>query len=238
MRLADFVVTCTDYNRRHLEGLTNGEVKVNRIYHGIDVNLFSTDGREPLARPPYRLLTVARMAPKKGLPTVYRALRMLADQGLEFHHVLIGDGDDRDKILELIKDLDLQDRTEWAGTKPHHFVVDEFKKADLFVLGCEVADNGDRDGIPNVFIEAMAMGVPVAATDVSAISEAVVPGETGLLAEPGDPEELAANIKRLLTDQDLRKRLIEQGRQKARSDFDNRALINDLADLYRRAGLG
>ena len=108
----------------------------------------------------------------------------------------------------------------------------------LFVLGCEVAPNGDRDGIPNVLLESMAMGVPVAATSVSAIPELVETGETGLLVPPGQPEALAAAMRTMLTDAGLRRRVIPAARQRVRQDFDNRALVGRLAEIYREALTG
>ncbi|GAG71035.1 unnamed protein product, partial [marine sediment metagenome] len=91
------------------------------------------------AEKPYRILTVARLIAKKGLPTVYRALKVLKDKGIAFKHTLIGDGEDRGKILAVIKDLDLSVHTRWLGTQPHEVVRDYYKRAHLFVLGCEVA---------------------------------------------------------------------------------------------------
>jgi glycosyltransferase involved in cell wall biosynthesis len=126
---------------------------------------------------------------------------------------------------------------DWLGTQPHEKVLDQYRKADLFVLGCEVAKNGDRDGIPNVFLESMAMGVPVLATRVSAIPELVEDGRTGVLVEPGQPEAMAEGMARLLFDLNLRNRVIAGARQKVRDDFDNRKLINNLAALFEQAGL-
>jgi glycosyltransferase involved in cell wall biosynthesis len=126
---------------------------------------------------------------------------------------------------------------DWLGTQPHEKVLDQYRKADLFVLGCEVAKNGDRDGIPNVFLESMAMGVPVLATRVSAIPELVEDGRTGVLVEPGQSEAMAEGMARLLFDLNLRNRVITGARQKVRDDFDNRKLIINLAALFEQADL-
>jgi glycosyltransferase involved in cell wall biosynthesis len=126
---------------------------------------------------------------------------------------------------------------DWLGTQPHEKVLDQYRKADLFVLGCEVAKNGDRDGIPNVFLESMAMGVPVLATRVSAIPELVEDGRTGVLVEPGQSEAMAEGMARLLFDLNLRNRVITGARQKVRDDFDNRKLITNLAALFEQADL-
>jgi glycosyltransferase involved in cell wall biosynthesis len=138
---------------------------------------------------------------------VISALRILLDQGYSFHYTLIGDGEDRRPLLNHLNDLGLGDFCHWLGTQPHDRVIDEYRQADLFVLGCEVAGNGDRDGIPNVFLESMAMGVPVLATRVSAIPELVEDGRTGLLVEPGQPEAMATGMVRLLIDQNFKSSL-------------------------------
>jgi glycosyltransferase involved in cell wall biosynthesis len=232
---ARFVVTCTEYNRRHLEILADGDAdSIHRVYHGIDVDLFSALPIKNRQADTYRLLTVARMTAKKGLPTVYKAIRRLRDQGVAIQHTLIGDGEDRKQILDLIRDLDLEQDVEWLGTLPHHTVLEHYRQADLFVLGCRVAANGDRDGIPNVLLESMAMNVPVVATNVSAISELVEDEKTGLLIPPDDPDKMAAAIMRLLRDDRLRQGMVENGRERVARQFNNRILINDLAEIYRR----
>lgn len=238
--LASFVVTCTEYNRKHLDELSDGHATpIYRNYHGIDTGLFSTETNRP-HRPqqPFQILTVARLTAKKGLPTIYRALRILCDQGIELEHTHIGGGEDREKIEALIRDLNLGSVARLLGTRPHEVVLDHYKNSDLFVLGCEIAPNGDRDGIPNVLLESMAMGLPVVATDISGIPELVEHERTGLLAPPGKPEKLAETMLRLLSDGELRKQVITAGKLRVRQEFDNRQLIRALADVYRQAGIG
>ena len=169
---------------------------------------------------------------------MYRALRHLQDQGIPVEHTLIGDGDDREKILSLADELGLQPITRWLGTQPHHVVLEHYRRSDLFVLGCEVAPNGDRDGIPNVLLESMAMGVPVVTTRISGIPELVQDGETGLLVPPGEPEKMADAMFRLLTTRELRDRIIPKAMERVRRDFNNRAHVADLAALYGKEGIG
>jgi glycosyltransferase involved in cell wall biosynthesis len=232
--LAKFVVTCTEYNRRYLKKLSGRVARpIYRVYHGIDTGLFSRNTDYSVkAKTPYRILTVARLIAKKGLPTVYQALKILRDKGIAFKHTLIGDGDDRQQLLTLIKDLDLTAHTRWLGTQPHEVVLDHYQQAHLFVLGCEIAPNGDRDGIPNVLFESMAMGVPVVATNISAIPELVDNEETGLLVDPDRPQQMAAAMLRMLTEADFRSRIIPAARQRVLRDFDSRSLIRGLATLY------
>jgi len=238
--LARFVVTCTDYNRKHLRELSDGSTtSIHRNYHGIDIKFFYDKNETPkIPVQPYQILTIARLTAKKGLPTIYQALRILCDQGVSVHHTHIGGGEDREKIMSLIKDLDLGSVTRLLGTQPHQVVLEHYKNADLFVLGCEVAPNGDRDGIPNVLMESMAMGLPVVATNISGIPELVANETTGLLVPPGQPDKLAEAMLRMLTDAELRNRVIAAGKQRVVREFDNRQLIQELAEVYRSEGLG
>ena len=236
IRSAAYVVTCTEYNRRYLAELAGGvPPPIRRIYHGIDLQYFSQWPASRTPGPPYRILTVARLVEKKGLPTVYRALRLLRDQGPDFTHVLIGDGQDRLKILSLIEELGLGDVARCIGLQSHEVVRQHYREADLFVLGCEVAANGDRDGLPNVLLEAMAMEVPVVATDVSAIPELVEDGLTGLLVKPGDSTHMAEAMARMLTDLDFRAKVVARAREKVAGQFGAAAAIRELAELHGRA---
>ncbi|MFO8085816.1 MAG: glycosyltransferase family 4 protein [Desulfobacterales bacterium] len=241
--LSRFVVTCTEYNRKHLRRLSQHNraavlTPIHRVYHGIDMDLFSSGADQNINKksisPPYQIMTVARLTTKKGLPTVYEALRILKCRGISFNHTLIGDGDDRRQVLSLIKKLGLEKESQWLGTQPHHVVLEHYRKSDLFVLGCEIAANGDRDGIPNVFIESMAMGVPVVGTDISAIPELIENERTGLLVPSENPEALAYAMIRLLHNQSLRDRIVDNARKKVKKYFDNHQLINDLAGVYNR----
>jgi glycosyltransferase involved in cell wall biosynthesis len=232
---ARFAVTCTDYNRHYLMGLSDTDPhRIHHVYHGIDTKLFSLS-REQSARAekPYQILTVARLTAKKGLATVYQALNVLQKKGIPFKHTLIGDGEERGKILSLIQKLGLGASTCWLGTQPHDVVLNHYRQAHLFVLGCEVAANGDRDGIPNVLLESMAMGVPVVATRISAIPELVETEKTGLLVTPGQPQQLAEAMLRMLTNTELRSRVVPAARQRVLQDFDNKVLIKKLADIYK-----
>jgi glycosyltransferase involved in cell wall biosynthesis len=235
LTLAQFAVTCTDYNRRYLSELHDGKpASIFCVYHGIDTRLFTLDEQtHQVPAKPYQILTVARLIAKKGLPTVYRALKVMHQGGVPFEHTLIGDGEDREKVLSIIKNLNLDPHTRWLGTQPHDVVLNAYRQAHLFVLGCEVAANGDRDGIPNVLLESMAMGVPVVATAISAIPELVETEKTGLLVQPGEPRQLAEAMIRMLTETDLRTRIIPAARQRVLQDFDNKNLIGDLAHIYR-----
>ena len=234
--LASFVVTCTKYNKQYLAQIAqDSQTPIHCVYHGIDIELFSESTQENSeAKEPYSLMTVARMTEKKGLPTIYAALKILQNKGVSFTHTLVGDGDDRDETLQLIKQLDLQQNCHWAGTQTHDDVLELFRDSDLFILGCEIAKNGDRDGIPNVLVESLAMGVPAVSTTVSGVPEILEDKTTGLTVPPSSPARMAEAILTLLTDEPLRARIKECGRQKVINDFDNKKHIKVLAELYKK----
>lgn len=232
---ARFVTTCTSHNEEYLKNLAgNSSTPISCIYHGIDIGMFHHQKQKIHPTPPYQLLTIARLTEKKGLPTLYRALKILHEQNFPFNHTLIGDGDDKEKILTLISSLTLNKICKWIGTQPHEEVLRHFRKSDLFVLACEIAQSGDRDGIPNVLVESLAMGVPALSTEVSAIPEILLNGKTGLTVPPSDPEALAQAIIRMVQDEDLRQKLITNGRQYVEKEFDNSKWVTNLGELFLR----
>lgn len=231
--LATLVVTCTRHNKKYLQDLA-GETKtqIHCVYHGIDLKQFQFPERCRHPQSPYQILTVARLTEKKGIATILDALAQLRGKGVDFEYTLIGDGDDREGVVAQIFRLGLQDRCRCLGTRSHEEVVREFERADLFVLGCRVAASGDRDGIPNVLVESLAMGLPAVGTTVSALPEIIRDGQTGLLVPPEDPGAMTAAMLRLLSDDGLRESVKVQGQHLVQNSFDNRQLIRRLADIY------
>ncbi len=239
INLARFVVTCTKYNEQHLLRTVSNGKPIYCVYHGIGLDLFTGNGRSTQASPPYNILTVARFVPKKGLDTVLHALARLRDDGLDFRYTLVGTGKARDnrRIEALIGQLGLADITTLTGTITHDDVIELLNKADCFTLGCREAEDGDRDGIPNVVAEAMATGVPVAATEVSGVPELVDHETSGLLCPSNDKIALAGIVRRILEDQELRATVVPAARAKVNEVFDNRKLIRDLGEIYISHGV-
>ena len=230
---AAFVVTCTRYNKEYLENLVDHRQEVHCVYHGIDLALFFAHAVRRTPSPPYTFITIARFVEKKGVPDILEALSVLAGEGFPFRYILIGDGDDREAITSKIHTLGLDDRVTLPGTLAHEQVLEFFQQADCFVLGCRIAKSGDRDGIPNVLAESMALGVPVVGTRVSGIPELVEHEVTGMLVDASNPQEFAQTLKRIVTDQALRQRIIPAARERISQVFDNKQLIEVLVALYR-----
>jgi len=231
---AAFVVTCTNANADYLRRLSPNGTPVFAVYHGIDLALFDGQGGRVPPGPPHRILSVARLTAKKGLDTVLDALALLVRQGVDFTYDLVGEGEERAALAARAERLGIAGRVRFHGAMPHERVLDLYRQAQVFVLGCRVLANGDRDGVPNVLVEAMAMGVPVAATDVSALPELARDGRTALVCPPDDPAALAENMQRLLADAGLCRRLTEAARAAVAADFDNAANIRRLAGIFAR----
>ncbi len=237
---ARFVVTCTRYNADHLgriAGRARASTPIHTIYHGIDVDFFSF-GAPPLQQRPCRILSVGRLVAKKGYDDLVDALTILDRAGLDFELVHIGSGDMEEEIRQLIRRRNLENRVHLLGTLTHDEVLTHYRHAHCVALACRVAEDGDRDGIPNVLIEAMAVGVPVVSTRVSAIPELVEDGVTGTLVEPRQPEAMARALARVLTRPEDRGDILRRAREKVEREFDQKRCVMKLHQLLWRAVQG
>ena len=218
---AKFVITCTGFNRNYLQEIAGKKTPIHLCYHGVDLSRFSGEPgrfRERHTEAPL-ILSVGRYCEKKGFAYLIRACHRLKQNGRSFVCRIVGFGELQEQLEELIRTLELQDCVFLAGKMTQDKLIREYQRADLFVLPCLVTDDGDRDGIPNVLVEAMAMRIPVVSTSVSGIGELVDHMESGLLAPEKDFEALAAAIETLLDDPGLRERLGENGRKKVMAGF-------------------
>jgi glycosyltransferase involved in cell wall biosynthesis len=239
MQAARFVVTCTEYNRRYLTGLTGGDAgHIYGIYHGLDLRKFSpTDcapATDPLDDAPV-ILAVGRLVEKKGFSYLIEATRMLIEDGHRVRLHIVGGGELREDLQRRIVASGLQDVVTLLGSRPQEELIALYRAATLFALPSIVLENGDRDGIPNVLVEAMRLRLPVVSTAVSGIPELVINGHTGLLVPPRDAAALAAALARLLTDARLRGRLIAGAGRHVAAAFDLAANAARLRALLEEA---
>jgi glycosyltransferase involved in cell wall biosynthesis len=231
---AAFTVTCTECNRRYLADLVGPQAaqRVVCLYHGLDASDFDARKREPHETERPRLLAVAQLQERKGLEDLVRACRVLVDRGLQFTCEIVGEGPLRPRLAMLVANLGLADVVSLTGALPFPAVMARLNRADIFVLPCVVASDGDRDGIPNVILEAMGVGLPVVTTPVSGIPEVVHDGETGLIVPARDPIALADAVARLMTDSELASRLGIAGRNHVREAFDVRHNVDLLIERF------
>jgi glycosyltransferase involved in cell wall biosynthesis len=204
---ARFTVTCTEYNRKYLASIATPEATVLRMYHGIDLDRFQRGSVPAAPVGPPLVLSVGRLREKKGFATLIEACRLLRDAGTAVRCKVVGYGEEHDRLLELIHRHGLQQVVQLVGKMTHEDLIHLYREATVFTLPCQVARDGDRDGIPNVLLEAMAMELAVVSTNVCGIPEVIQDGINGLLVRPADPTALAACVARVLTDKSLRRRL-------------------------------
>jgi glycosyltransferase involved in cell wall biosynthesis len=232
-----WLATCTRANADHLAALAPEPTRVELLYHGIDFARFpcpaerraGRDGCDP--DDPVIVLSVGRAVAKKGYAVLLDALAKLPPE-LAWRLVHIGGGPLLDELTRRAKSLAVSDRISWLGARSQQDVVQAYRSADLFVLACRIAKDGDRDGLPNVLMEAQSQRLACISTNVSAIPELIDDGETGLLVAPDDPAALARAIERLIRFPDLRLLLGSAGMRKVRSRFSFEAGIDRLARRF------
>ncbi|MGE5532021.1 MAG: glycosyltransferase family 4 protein [Bacteroidota bacterium] len=232
---AEFVTVCTQYGLERLQRLhtLSSSDKLHLLYHGLDASRieFLPHVEYPLPL----IVSVGRLVEKKGFPFLLQAAAVLHGRGVQFELIIVGDGPMRDELERLASGLGPREKVVFAGQLTQEELSHVYRRADAFCLPCIVAKDGDRDGLPNVILEAMAYGVPVVASNLSAIPEVIVNEETGLLAAPGSAHEIAAQLERVLSDGELRRHLIANARRKVEEDFDLQKNTVRLGALFAEA---
>ncbi|WP_162604961.1 glycosyltransferase family 4 protein [Geomonas terrae] len=238
LREAAFVATCSTFAKEFIarEEKTCDE-KIHVVYHGLDVRKFTPPVGEK-ARIRNRILSVGSLGPTKGFPDLIRACALLRQKLTDFECVIVGEGPMREELERLISDLGLSGTVRLVGSVPQEGLIGFYHEAWIFVLPCVIADDGRRDGLPNVLMEAMATGLPVITTRSTAQEELIEHGRHGLLVPPHAPEELATAICTLCRDDELRESLGTGGRRRIERDFDNRTTIEPLLRLFDRYVFG
>ena len=233
MRAAEFVVTCTGANVEYLRRIAP-EADVRLAYHGLNADFTELLSSAPPAAEPERIrvLSVGTLVPKKGMDVLVEATALLRGLGVDLEVVVAGeDGPERDRICRLMHERGVEDTVRLVGPWSQAELLAQYRRATIFVLACRVDATGDRDGIPNVLMEAMAAGLPVVSTRVSGIPELVQDGVNGLLVPPEDPHALAEAMLRLTKDPDLRERLAAAGEATVAGRFDGDVLAAQMAGL-------
>ncbi|HEX6828578.1 MAG TPA: glycosyltransferase [Burkholderiales bacterium] len=219
-KLADAkaVITVSDFNLRHLRGTYGAAASgVRRVYNGLDLARFGY--ASPDRRPP-TIISVGRLVEKKGFAPLLDACAILARRGRAFRCLIVGNGPLEDALREQIARLGLEGAVELAGPRPQEEVVRMVQESAVFAAPCVVSPDGDRDGLPTVLLEAMALGTPCVSTDVTGIPEILHDGDTGLMVPQHDARILADALERLLDDANLREKLAANARRLMESEFD------------------
>ena len=232
IKKAKFVLTCTQYNSEYLQKISTSDTPIYLSYHGLDLDRFQPNiigdknGKLPL------LLSVGRLCEKKGFPYLLQACQILKQKGYQFRCKIVGYGPMKEELEKLIETLEIGDIVSLVGQLAQDEVIKLYAKADIFALPCKITDEGDRDGIPNVLIEAMAMEVPVVSTDISGISELIEHKVNGILIPEKDPKALADELEQLLTQPQLIQQLKKSSRNKVLRQFSLDKNIKQIKDLF------
>ncbi|MEH6813436.1 MAG: glycosyltransferase family 4 protein [Motiliproteus sp.] len=235
----EWLVTCTAANSQYLKQLADNPEKVTLVYHGLDFERFdqhpqeqsdkSNDGQQ---QTPVELISVGRAVPKKGYDNLLNALAALPKE-LSWHFTHIGGGELLQALQAQAKTLGIDDRIDWLGALPQEQVIEYYRRSDLFVLASKIVDNGDRDGLPNVLMEAQSQQLCCLSTRISGIPELIEDGETGLLVEQQHEQQLTAALQQLITDPVLRQQLAGAGFQRVREQFSVSRGIDILMDKFQ-----
>ncbi|HEV3236722.1 MAG TPA: glycosyltransferase [Gemmataceae bacterium] len=233
LRDAAGVVTISDYHLDYLRKKYGPlAAHVQRIYNGLNLEEYpfhSPENRAPI------ILGVGRLVEKKGFAHLIEACEILAKRELPFRCRIVGGGKLKPELQAQIDCRQLTGAVELLGPLPQNEVIQEMKQAALLAMPCIIAPDGDRDGLPNVIQEALALGTPVVTTDVTGIPEVVRHNETGLLVPQQDSKALADACQRLLQNADLRVGLARKARLMMERDFDIRRTTHQRRMIFRSA---
>ena len=227
------VITVSDFNVDHLRSRVPA-AHVQRVYNGLPLERFPYEPPRP--RPP-AVVGVGRLVEKKGFGDLVTACSLLAREGRDFTCTIVGGGALEGELRDLVARLGIEDRVTLTGPRGQDEVRAAVRGAAVLAAPCVVGSDGNRDGLPTVLLEAMALGTPCVSTDVTGIPEVLVDGETGLMVPQGDPASLAAAIARLLDDADLRVSLAAGARRLVEERFDVDRNAAQWRDVVLGAGV-
>ena len=231
IRGARFVACISEYNRRFLMA-RNPRLRYPLVHCGVPAREMRRSPHTPDAHST-RLIMVSSFQPKKGHAVLVEALR--SSSALRSVQLdLVGTGPLEPMIRTLVHAAGLADRVTFHDDQPEDAVRRMVAGSDILVQPSVVAPDGDMDGIPNTLIEAMALGIPVVTTSLSGIPELVIDGQTGVVVRPGDPEELAAGLQRVVEDPEAATRRAAAGLAKVGAEFDITESAAAMASLLER----
>lgn len=236
---ARWTVTCTKSGFEYLQSLAADPGRVVLSYHGLNLERFPHfDGPRPTrdggdADHPVHIVSVGRAVPKKGYDILLQALALLpADLHWRFTH--IGGGAERPALEAMAQSLGLSDRINWRGSADQSEVLGAYRQADLFALACRITPDGDRDGLPNVLVEAASQGLACVSTDISGIPELFEDGINGLLVPADNPQALAQALEHAIRDPGLRAQLGAAAEARVRETLDYHSSVRQLVSLFER----
>jgi colanic acid/amylovoran biosynthesis glycosyltransferase len=230
VREATFVVAISDFARSQLLGLVDTEhhAKIHVVHCGVDAIVFDADPAPDAQDPdrPLHVLCVSRLARVKGHAVLLGAIAQLAEQGVRVRATLVGDGATREALEGLATELGIDDQVVFTGAVGHDVIRAHYATADVFCL------TSFAEGVPVALMEAMAMRIPVVASQVMGVGELVKDGKSGMLVRPARPDLVADALRRLQASTELRRRMGAAGREAVLREFDVHESARQLAQLF------
>jgi glycosyltransferase involved in cell wall biosynthesis len=237
---ARWVVTCTKAGLEKLRSLSADPSRVHLSYHGLDLTRFGHFAGERPARDgscasdPVILMSVGRAVEKKGYAVLLDALALLP-KSLAWRFLHIGGGELLGELKAKAGALGIAERIIWQGSRTQEEVLAEYRTSDLFVLPCRIASDGDRDGLPNVLVEASSQRLACISTMISGVPELLRDNVNGLLVPPDDPQTLSDALASAIQSPELRRRLGDAAEKRVREGFDHETSIRQLTQLFGAA---
>lgn len=230
----DALLPNCEYFKRRLVGLGCGEEKITLLRSGNDTEQFPYNPCPLKPREAVRILTVARLVEKKGIAYAIQAVASLLQKGRALEYTIVGDGELRDELKELIDALGVQDHVRLVGAKQQRDIVELLGKSHLLIAPSVTAANGDQDGPANVLKEAMLTGLPVIGTNHGGIPEVIEDGVTGFIVPERDVAAMAGRIEYLLDHSERWLQMGKAGRALVEKQYDTNALNEELLAIYER----
>ncbi len=232
----EWLVTCTRSNADYLRSLCENPEKIDLVYHGIDLRRFRpppADIRVCGNRSITRLISVGRAVPKKGYFDLLEALSHLPTS-LQWSLTHIGGGPLLDDLRAKSLELNLAERIQWMGAMTQDQVIEQYRQSDVFVLPSRIHKDGDRDGLPNVLMEAQSQQLCCISTDISGIPELIENNVTGILVPQKSPRLLAAAIEKMILNPGLREKMSRAGNEKVVKEFSMEKGIERLIEHFQQ----
>lgn len=230
---ATFGATCTGSGAKHLRELADIPERMHLIYHGLDLTRFpEPPKRAATPKGSIKLLSVGRLVEKKGFDNLIDALALLPAD-LDWQWVHIGGGELKTEMQNRADAAGISERIQWLGAMNQPEVIERMHAADIFVLPSRIAKSGDRDGLPNVLMEAASQRLAIISTPVSAIPEFIDNGVHGILSDDA-PKPLSEAIYNLALNPAKRAQMTEAANARLKKDFTMMPGINQLDKLLRQ----
>ncbi|MFK8077057.1 MAG: glycosyltransferase [Granulosicoccus sp.] len=234
---AQWTATCTQVGHEYLQSLASDSSSVHLSYHGLDLDRFPASDRAlsprdgSLENDPVIILSVGRAVKKKGYDVLLRALSLLPES-LHWRFVYVGAGTELQAMKTMAAELNIDKNIIWTGAIDQKEVLKNYTNADMFALACRVTDDGDRDGLPNVLVEAASQALTCVSTRVSGIQELFEDNINGLLVDSENAEQLAIAVERAIESPALRLKLGEAAESQVRANLDYRSSVRQLVELF------